>query len=474
MSRVTHSVAMTDEVDRQACGHLIRSDRQEDICFGLWRPSKGATRQTAILYRLILPQPGDRQIHRNASFNAQFLERALAEAAQESAGLALLHSHPYPGWQGMSRDDVAAEQGNAAAAWGATNLPLVGLTVGSDGAWSARFWERTAPRHYERRWCGTVRVVGDRLRVTYMDQLAPSPQFREELRRTISAWGQQAQQHLARLHMGIIGAGSVGDLIAEATVRTGIEDLTVVDFDTVETHNLDRLSHATADDVGEMKVEVLGRHLPRHATADPFTYSPIPLGINDEDGYRAALDCDVLLSCVDRPWPRHILNFISTVHLIPVVDGGISVRTNRSGKLAAADWRAHVSTPGRACLQCLGQYDPGLVEADRHGLLDDPSYIERLPEDHPIRRNENVFGFSMACASQQFLQMLALVIAPLDQPNPGAQLYHFVGGFMEKPSFPTCHPECAFRQLVCKGEHAGFTVIGPRSAKASQTATEPP
>jgi hypothetical protein len=453
---------MTDEVDRQAIRHLVRADRQEDLCFGLWRPSQGAKRMTALLVRLILPGPDDRAIHGNASFNPQYFERALAEAVKEGAGLTFLHSHPFPGWQGMSDDDVKAEHGNAAAVFGATGLPFVGLTTGADGVWSARFWERTAPRTYTRRWCATVRVVGERLRVSYMDELAPRPRFKEELKRTVSAWGDDAQAHLARLHIGIAGVGSVGDIISEGIVRTGIADVTGIDFDRVELHNLDRLLHATREHIDELKVDVLAECLPPHATADAFEFTPVPFGINDEAGFHAALDCDVLFSCVDRPWPRHILNFIAMVHLIPVVDGGISVRTNRNGHLVAADWRAHVATPGRACLQCLKQYDPGLVELDRQGKLDDPTYIQTLPVDHALRRNENVFGFSQACASQQFLQMLALVIAPLDMPNPGAQLYHFVPGFMEPRSFPACHPECLFPSLTARGDHSGFEVIGPR------------
>jgi len=45
----------------------------------------------------------------------------------------------------------------------------------------------------------------------------------------------------------------------------------------------------------------------------------------------------------------------------------------------------------------------------------------------------------MSCASLQTLQMLAMVRNPLDQPKPGSQLYHFVGGFMDEPKFGVCH-----------------------------------
>lgn len=144
MSRAERSVAMTADVDRQARQHLLRSDRQEDICFGLWRGSKGVTRNSALLERLVLPREGERNVHGNASFEPIFLERAMSEAAANGAGLALLHSHPRSrGAQGMSRDDVAAEQGNAGAVFGSTGLPFVGLTLAGDGAWSGRFWERT-------------------------------------------------------------------------------------------------------------------------------------------------------------------------------------------------------------------------------------------------------------------------------------------------------------------------------------------
>jgi hypothetical protein len=109
---------------------------------------------------------------------------------------------------------------------GATKLPFVGFTIASDGAWSARFWERTAPRQFAKRACAAVRVVGERLRSTFMEALAPVPRRTDAQIRTISACGKRKQADLARLRVGIVGAGSVGAFIAEGMARTGLEDIT--------------------------------------------------------------------------------------------------------------------------------------------------------------------------------------------------------------------------------------------------------
>lgn len=464
MSRSAYSVAMTGAVAEAAAAHLLRKDGQEDLCFALWHPSGGRSRTTALLSHLVLPKAGDRSVHGNVSFESSFFERALAEAAANGAGLALMHSHPRGGgWQGMSRDDAMTEESTAAAVFGATRRPFVGLTVAGDRAWSARFWERTAPRTYLRKNCATVRVLGDRLAITYLDGIAPPPVTNEEQVRTVSAWGEDAQRDLARLRIGAVGAGSVGGLVAESLARTGFEDVMLIDFDYVEKHNLDRVAYATRADIGALKVAVLAKHMTVRATANPFRVEPIVSAVYEEEGFRAALDCDVLFSCVDRPWGRYILNLIAYAHLIPVIDGGISVRTNRLGKIAAADWRAHTAVVGRPCLQCLRQYDPGLVQTEREGLLDDPTYIAGLPKGHPLKTRENVFAFSMGCAGMEMLQMLALVLAPLNQPNPGAQLYHFVGNITEEPTYGSCHIECQFPAITSLGDDCGISATGVRT-----------
>jgi hypothetical protein len=288
---MSFSVALTTLTHNDAVRHLVRADGHEDLCFALWHPSRGADRTTALVRELVLPREGERQVHGNASFMPAFFERALCSAAAAKAGLAFLHSHPAPGWQGMSRDDVVAEQGNAGRVKGATGLPFLGMTTGNDGAWSARFWEKTGPGRYELRWCRTVRVVGERLAVTYHPELAPAPAPRTELTRTVSAWGPLAQANLARLHVGILGAGSVGCLVAESLARMGVGRIRVLDFDSVEEVNLDRLLHATRKDAVRRrpKVDMLAAALRKSATAGAFKVEPLEWSVGEENCFYPGL-----------------------------------------------------------------------------------------------------------------------------------------------------------------------------------------
>jgi molybdopterin-synthase adenylyltransferase len=272
------------------------------------------------------------------------------------------------------------------------------------------------------------------------------------------------------LRVGVVGAGSVGALIAEALSRTGIERIRLIDFDSVETINLDRLLHATRRDVflARSKVETLARGLRRSATAAQPHIEALEHSIVEENGLRAALDCDVLFSCVDRPWPRYVLNLVAYAHLIPVVDGGIAVERTARHSLRGANWRAHVAGPGRRCLECLEQYDAGLIQTERDGFFDDPRYIDRLPDDHPIKRNENVFAFAVSCAGLELNQFLSLAIAPGGVTDYGAQHYHLVSGTIDRDE-RECRDDCLFSgELLARGDHVGFVATGDHVAAAKE------
>src|SRR5579872_7119320 len=124
MKPMKQSVALTCAIHELLLRHLLRQDGQEDLCFGLWSPSLGAERQTALVRKVLLPGDGERNVHANVSFEPEYFLRALREAQENNCGIALLHSHPRgTGWQELSEDDAAAEEDHARQSQVVTGLP---------------------------------------------------------------------------------------------------------------------------------------------------------------------------------------------------------------------------------------------------------------------------------------------------------------------------------------------------------------
>ena len=80
-------------------------------------------------------------------------------------------------------------------------------------------------------------------------------------RRTELLLGEDALKQLSEKRVIIFGVGGVGSWCAESLIRTGIQQLTIVDSDRVCITNINRQLMATSQTVGQVKVEVLKERL---------------------------------------------------------------------------------------------------------------------------------------------------------------------------------------------------------------------
>ena len=430
MTAARLSAAMTDAVDGVLAGHLLRGDGQEDVCLALYSPSTGRHRWSALVREPLLPEDGEREVHGNASFTGGYVLRAVGHAAEQGMGVALLHSHPDgDGWQRMSPWDEDAEGSYARLVATVTGLPLVGMTLAGDGTWSARVWDGDG----RVRWCESTRVVGAQLRVAWNDEQRPAPVVQETQARTVSAWGERTQARIARLRVLVVGPGSVGLEVGLRLAATGIKHVAVMDFDIVDVPNLDRLVGATRADADQRaaKTAVAARLMRQAATHPAPEIVEHDLSVCEPDGEAVALDCDVIFSCVDRPWPRAILNSLAYADLIPVIDGGIAIDAFDDGAgMRNATWRTHVLRPGRPCMACNGQLDPARVTIDRQGLLDDPAYIAGAGAGVREQR-QNVAALAAGVSASLLSQFVALVAAPSGVGETGPVRFSLTTGRLE-------------------------------------------
>ena len=439
------SVAMTAATEKALVRQLVRDDGQEDICLATYRPSTGASRFSALIRTVVRPEPGDRVVHGNATVTADYILRAADAAQEDGCGLILLHSHPGASqWQPMSGPDRDCEASYANLVREITGLPLVGMTLATrDRTWSARHWNIGVGQAIDCTHSTNVRVIGDKFMVSWNDALQPPRQASGSQDRTVNAWGGQLQADLIRRRVLVVGAGSVGLDVFVRLAASGLCHLTVMDFDVVEAHNLDRLIGAARRDayLRRPKVHVARREATEAATAVRYNIVVSDRSICEPDGLRLALDHDVIFSCVDRPWPRSVLNSLAYSDLIPVIDGGIAIDTFDSGEMRNATWRSHVVRPGRPCMSCNRQLDLGSVALERQGLLGDPAYIEGAGHiGMPV--NPNVAPLSVSVAAGILAQYVSFSVAPAGFGEPGPLQYALNTHCLEQRNDATS-PHCA-------------------------------
>ena len=83
----------------------------------------------------------------------------------------------------------------------------------------------------------------------------------ERFSRTERVLGEEKLKKLANSNVMVFGVGGVGGHCIEALVRMGIENITVVDGDTIDITNINRQLIATQSTVGRAKVEVIKERL---------------------------------------------------------------------------------------------------------------------------------------------------------------------------------------------------------------------
>jgi hypothetical protein len=259
---------------------------------------------------------------------------------------------------------------NLAAYPGNTLIALLGLGLGP-AAGSIAGICRTPQGH---RSLGSVTIIGAGLPCVTFTQTSrpgaepdapPPPDERAIWSRTIGALGESAWQRLRKLHVGVVGCGRSGSLAAAALRRLGVHQLTLIDKDVLEPHNLGEMDGVTLSDVGRAKVHAVADTLRSRFAGTTSSVIAVPDSILSLSALVAVKQTDVLFCCVDNAGARLSAALLAALYLKPLLDIGTGIfhetgvqRRNHGGRRMGADIR--LILPGR-CLLCLG----GIAHFDR-------------------------------------------------------------------------------------------------------------
>lgn len=266
-----------------------------------------------------------------------------------------------------------------------------------------------------------IRVIGQRWRfLAAVGDEAPIPPFFD---RQVRAFGPDLQRTLGRLHIGVVGAGGTGSPTVEQLTRLGVGMITVVDDQTLEGANLNRVYNAGLADVGSPKVEIAARA----AAAVGFgTRIRVVQGRVTERRVAELLrSCDILMGCTDDHWGRSVLNALALQYLIPLIDMGVKITADAAG-IRQVFGRVTTVLPGGPCLACLGRIDPAKVREEslpdeERARLQAQGYVEDFAEPDPA-----VITFTTATSASAVTELLHRLTGFMgDDEAPAEQLTAF-------------------------------------------------
>jgi ThiF family len=287
-------------------------------------------------------------------FAAQALSRIANRGEQERLALVTAHSHPGSKERtGLSPDDLAGHERLFEHLLDITGAQSVaGVAFGEHSA-AGELWDET----HQRSRLDRVRVIGANIELLYPEPPAAEATG-ERFDRQVRLFGDIGQTRLRGLHVAVIGAGGGGSILVEQLAHLGVGELTIIDHDVVKTHNLSRIIGATERDAREQtkKVTVARRNVAR---IDPsIVVHAIDGDVSSSNVAQAVLDSDQLFLATDTATARLVANAIAQSFLIPLIQIGAKVDTNKLGEIEQIYTAVRPVLGRRGCLQCAGLIDP--------------------------------------------------------------------------------------------------------------------
>ena len=254
--------------------------------------------------------------------------------------------------------------------------------------------------------------------------------------RQTRVFGANSQARLQKLQVGIVGLGGTGSIVAEQLAHLGVKRFLLIDPDTVEKTNLNRLVGAATEDIGKTKVGVASAQIKRinpSASVEKRVASVLLSKVAEE-----LADTDFFFCCTDSQGSRAVLNQLAYQYLVPMIDMG-AVIVAEKGRISHIAGRTQMLAPGLGCLVCGNLLDPEAVRVD---LLTDfernaDPYIVGLREPAPA-----VISLNATMSSMAVTMFLASVVGV---PS-AARLINYNGIIgSSRAGIITPHPKC----IVC-------------------------
>ncbi|OFY82736.1 MAG: hypothetical protein A3F72_19895 [Bacteroidetes bacterium RIFCSPLOWO2_12_FULL_35_15] len=310
-----YSITIQEEHYSNLKNHLLQEDGKERVAFIICGRSlvidnedRLLTKEIHILSENDLLSSECYQV----SWNNNHFIKVLAKAESKNFAVILIHNHPKGVNHFSSVDDIGEHHlFKLAFNRNGGNRPHASLIMMPDGSLIGRVWKPDLSHEP----ISKIRIIGESFRINYPDRTS-SFKSPEAFNRQQLAFGNSLVQDLSKLKISIVGAGATGSVTALLLTRLGVGELCLIDKDTIEESNLNRLHGAKLKDVGKYKVDVLKKYIKEIGLGTKISVEKS--WINDRKSINHLKTSDIIFGCTDDHSGRILLNRFAYFYLTPV------------------------------------------------------------------------------------------------------------------------------------------------------------
>lgn len=478
-------------------GHLLEAapgarGADEQLAFALAAPARSAG-GVRLAVREVLPARPEDLDHRSPVAivpNGEFVAAALTRCRREGWSLVEAHSHPFSHGPGTTFSPVDWASDRAKMPRVARLLPpdvLHATMVLGHSSLDAHYYDRESA---DIRPVRRIRVLGVQGGTPRLTRIAPTgaPNGRrgafarlvrrrgdgaaaaddDRHDRQLPLLGRETQAMLADSAVAVVGLGGLGSFTALECAHLGVGRLVLVDPDTVERSNLNRLLGATEADIGRAKAEVYADLV--RAVAPATAVEAVPGEILGEEAIDRVRTADLLLGCVDSHGARLTLNQLAVQYVIPYLDAGTGARVDDTQQVTRLGGQVQAVLPGTGCLECRG-----FIDARRASFDLAPPHIRSREIAHGYGTQEpspSVVFLNGVVASLLVAQAVQLLFGALQGPG-GAPVPAITLCNLLAPSLASAQADPAESCPTCGAD--GVTALADLSPlHSADTETAPP
>jgi hypothetical protein len=285
------------------------------------------------------------------TWSTEGLLAILQNASAKKLSVLKIHSHPggYPQFSNI--DDVAdRELFDSVSGWMDDDCPHVSAVMLPNG----EVFGRAVTSELNFINLERIAVTGDDMLLWGGSANTVTEDFSLRTRQT---FGEGTVNKLKSMTAVVVGCSGTGSPVIEQLVRLGIGKIILIDPDTIEKKNLNRIYNSTMEDALQhnRKVDVLRQAIDNIGLGTVVT----PLGNNLYDNVeilKLVAGSDVVFGCMDSVDGRHLLNQLATFYLIPYIDIGIKLISDGNGGVDQIMGTVHYLQPGGSTLLSRGVY----------------------------------------------------------------------------------------------------------------------